>query len=631
MAMGCSTHRAENSTVGVVGVDADSTAAISRVQDAPIQSADFDALAAASRESGLWLSAWTLRGEVHRADGDGPDFLAACWRWSRRWRGCLSNTVRAYADRLTASDGLASADAGAELTDFARLPGLSVWLIPIIVRRRPMGVLVALRLSQPVDDEVLRRFCDDFELDVQALRSQEPMGADSWSAAIASRALLVRALADRMEWRTGSQQIDSLVQNLAHTYEELNLVYRVSAELDLVRDPQELLQRVAEETRMVSRARSIAFLISNSLWPQLQTDESGRSASDPADGDGVRCFVVNGECPVGKADVQRVANAVLVGMTPTAPHCLVNDVPSRSDLAWAGSWLRHAVLLPLTQRQRCLGAMLAMNCVDEGDFTSVDVQLLRAVADRVAACVENQRLYDNLAEMMMSLLRVLINSIDAKDPYTCGHSERVGFLSRRIAELVGLGPIESQRAYLAGLLHDVGKIGVPDAILGKPGKLTDEEYSILKKHPEIGAQILSGIRQVQDLIPGVMFHHERYDGRGYPSGLRGDGIPRLARIICLADCLDAMTTTRTYRAFLPPPLALAEVRRCAGTQFDPEIASALLGIDVVGLLTHAHRFAGSRLPEVRNPLAPPDSDPESASARWQILSREMFVTQVQTW
>jgi HD-GYP domain-containing protein (c-di-GMP phosphodiesterase class II) len=177
-------------------------------------------------------------------------------------------------------------------------------------------------------------------------------------------------------------------------------------------------------------------------------------------------------------------------------------------------------------------------------------------------------------------LRAMVNSVDAKDRYTCGHSERVAHISRALAQAAQLPPVDCDRVYLAGLLHDVGKIGVPDAILCKPGKLTTDEFDALKKHPEIGVRILSPVKQIRDLLPGVLYHHERMDGRGYPEGLAGEGIPRLGRMICLADCFDAMTTNRTYRSAMPLTLAIAEIRRCSGTQFDPALSELFLELDL---------------------------------------------------
>jgi HD-GYP domain-containing protein (c-di-GMP phosphodiesterase class II) len=128
-------------------------------------------------------------------------------------------------------------------------------------------------------------------------------------------------------------------------------------------------------------------------------------------------------------------------------------------------------------------------------------------------------------------------------------------------------------------LHDVGKIGVPESVLQKTGRLTPEEFEQIKKHPEIGARILRDVPQLEDILPGVLHHHERYDGRGYPAGLAGENIPLMGRIICLADCFDAMTSSRTYRKALPLEVALTEIRRCAGTQFDPVLSDEFLKID----------------------------------------------------
>jgi len=162
---------------------------------------------------------------------------------------------------------------------------------------------------------------------------------------------------------------------------------------------------------------------------------------------------------------------------------------------------------------------------------------------------------------------------------------------------------------MAGLLHDVGKIGVPEAVLQKAGRLDPEEFEQIKKHPEIGARILRDIKQVEDIIPGVLYHHERYDGKGYPSGKAGDGIPLFGRIICLADCFDAMTSSRTYRKALPLEVALTEIRRCSGTQFDPTLTDHFLRIGEQRLrdVLKDHHEQASKLLELQQSLTPPQS------------------------
>jgi HD-GYP domain-containing protein (c-di-GMP phosphodiesterase class II) len=151
-------------------------------------------------------------------------------------------------------------------------------------------------------------------------------------------------------------------------------------------------------------------------------------------------------------------------------------------------------------------------------------------------------------------------------------------LAKIIAQEAGLTDADAERIYMAGLLHDVGKIGVPESVLQKPGRLTAEEFEQMKKHPAIGARILADVKQIKDILPGVLHHHERYDGKGYPDGLSGQNIPLMGRIICLADCFDAMTSTRTYRKAMPLEVTLADIRRCSGTQFDPELTEAFLRI-----------------------------------------------------
>jgi putative nucleotidyltransferase with HDIG domain len=178
----------------------------------------------------------------------------------------------------------------------------------------------------------------------------------------------------------------------------------------------------------------------------------------------------------------------------------------------------------------------------------------------------------------ISTVRAMAEAIEAKDPYTRGHSERVGVYASRIARQLRCEPDFIERIYLAGLLHDVGKIGIPDAIITKPGKLTEEEYREIQRHPEIGARILEPVSFLSDVVDCVRHHHEWYDGsdRGYPDQLSGDKIPFPSRIILVADTVEAMTADRPYRQGLPLGRVIDEVRNFSGTQFDPTVADAFL-------------------------------------------------------
>jgi len=173
-------------------------------------------------------------------------------------------------------------------------------------------------------------------------------------------------------------------------------------------------------------------------------------------------------------------------------------------------------------------------------------------------------------------VQALAAAIDARDPATHDHSRRVALIARLIAEQMQLPREEIEEIELAALLHDIGKLGVPDAILRKPGKLTPSEWALVRTHPEVGAEILAGFPQLQRIVPLVRAHHERWDGTGYPCGLRGDAIPLGAAIIGLADALDTMLSDRPYRPALPLCEAVEEIRRCRATQFHPDVVDAFL-------------------------------------------------------
>ena len=186
--------------------------------------------------------------------------------------------------------------------------------------------------------------------------------------------------------------------------------------------------------------------------------------------------------------------------------------------------------------------------------------------------------YKQLEQAYMESIQTLRYTVEAKDAYTRGHSDRVSEYSVLIGEALGLPEEDIKKLKIGGLFHDIGKIGVPDSILQKAGKLSDDEYSEIKNHPSIGAHILSTASIFQDIIPIVKHHHERYDGKGYPSQLAGESIPYLARITAVADTFDAMTSKRSYRDSLPLDYVITEFERCKGTQFDPKIADVFIDI-----------------------------------------------------
>ena len=294
-----------------------------------------------------------------------------------------------------------------------------------------------------------------------------------------------------------------------------------------------------------------------------------------------------------------------------------------SDAAREGD--RHRTLAELRiERVVCVAVEVGRRChgfiylADGGAFRAAlepVAALVRAVASVSALAMANlerlrttERLEAEQCAMFDGTLQALIAAIDAKDPYTRGHSARVAEFATMIALRAGLSPAEADRVRLCGLVHDIGKIGVSEDVLRKPGKLTDEEFRHVAAHPVTGHDILRGIPQMADVLPGVLHHHERWDGRGYPHRIAGDAIPLLGRIIAVADALDAMTTSRTYRAARPMAEAVDEIARCAGTHFDPVLAGIVATMDrallqgVVGL----HVF-GPGAPAIATTAGPPQA------------------------
>ncbi len=194
---------------------------------------------------------------------------------------------------------------------------------------------------------------------------------------------------------------------------------------------------------------------------------------------------------------------------------------------------------------------------------------------RFAAYRKRQK---EIEKLSIEVTMALSQTIDAKDKYTKGHSNRVAKYSRMLARVLGENEKTQENIYYVALLHDIGKIGVPNAIINKPGKLTDEEYEIIKTHPVIGSDILKTISSMPEISIGARSHHERFDGKGYPDGLAGEEIPWIARIIGVADAYDAMTSNRSYRNYLPQEVVRAEIVKCRGIQFDPRVADAMLSL-----------------------------------------------------
>jgi HD-GYP domain-containing protein (c-di-GMP phosphodiesterase class II) len=248
------------------------------------------------------------------------------------------------------------------------------------------------------------------------------------------------------------------------------------------------------------------------------------------------------------------------------------------------SYLRASICVPSFYKRELIGILILGDKLSGDPYYEPEIDLFVTLANDVAMAVKNAELikdlkvaYEKEHELFIHTSIALATAIDARDRYTHGHSERVSHYSLVIAkEMIDQGKIEYDREFmetvqLSALLHDVGKIGIKDQILNKPAKLTAEEYEIMKEHVVIGANIVKPVSGLTHLADGILYHHERFDGKGYPAGLKGLDIPLIGRMVNVADSYDTITTARAYKEAISPQVAFDELKACAGTQFDPEI------------------------------------------------------------
>lgn len=247
----------------------------------------------------------------------------------------------------------------------------------------------------------------------------------------------------------------------------------------------------------------------------------------------------------------------------------------KPDRALREAGLESLLAIPLVSKESSKGVLL-LGLSDPGGFSEEDTFALDKIAAQMAVALENARLYEEMRELFISTVASLTNAIDAKSPWTMGHSERVMHLSVALAGELDLDEATTERIRLGSLLHDIGKIGVIDRLLDIHTPLSTSEIVPMRLHPEMGVAILAPIEKLRDVLPGILHHHEWFDGSGYPKGLKGDEIPLEARVIAVADAFDAIESNRPYRKSSPSSDPLNELRRNEGTQFDPRVVQALV-------------------------------------------------------
>jgi len=237
---------------------------------------------------------------------------------------------------------------------------------------------------------------------------------------------------------------------------------------------------------------------------------------------------------------------------------------------------KSILAVPLKTKDKLIGVGEVLNKRGGRSFTKEDVELFEALGEQAAIAMDNARLYKDLEDLFTSSISSLVSAIEAKDQYTKGHTAMVTKYSLMIADEMKLEPKQRKTLERSALLHDVGKIGMPDRILNKPGKLTEEEFEEVKRHPEKGAAITKPIKRLREITVGIKHHHERYDGSGYPDGLKAEAIPLISRIISVADAFDAMYSDRPYRSKLPVDECIRELEEGKGKQFDSKFTDAFI-------------------------------------------------------
>jgi len=349
-------------------------------------------------------------------------------------------------------------------------------------------------------------------------------------------------------------RLEKLNRELVYKVEELNLLNRIMSDFAVVGSTVDVFRRVVEMALEVAHADQAHFYVVNEDVDQPFRVASAAGREAPGAGDG----------GPGEALIARVAREDVPLLIPEANGH--NGLPEG---------LHSAMLVPLSIRRKVFGVLTATAGRRRVRFSEKDLYYLAFITRNAARSIENLALYENIYDNLFATLYAFVNALEARDVYTRQHSDRVAHIAMLLGEELGCSPEEIEVLNFAGHLHDIGKIGIRDAILLKRGELTPPEYEKIKAHPVIGANIVGQLGLWEKETAIIRSHHEHYDGTGYPDGLRGEAIPFLARVLAVADVFDAMASGRAYREKMEPPEVLAMMRRRAGAQFDPRVVETL--------------------------------------------------------
>jgi len=371
-----------------------------------------------------------------------------------------------------------------------------------------------------------------------------------------------------------------LFEQLERRVSELAILYEMDRRMAASLHVRDILDFAVQSIPRVIGAEACSLL----LWDEWEKALIVRAGEGwPGVGVG-KARYRQGEGLVGRVFLERrAANVPDVSADPRWKSKYGEDEKLPSGRA------RCALAVPLILGEKTLGVLNVVNKIPlpspvgtEGPgvsaFTEADEAILTSVASQMAVALENARLYEDLRDLSIATIRSLATAIDARDPYTRGHSEGVTRLAVQLARELGWDEADLEMLEFAALLHDVGKIAVPDAILRKPGPLTSEEWDVMHRHPYYSRQIVAPVEPLRRLTPWIYHHHERWDGTGYPDGLKGEAIPLAARIIAVADVWDALRSDRPYRKAWPEKKALEYIREQAGQHFDPQVVEVFLRV-----------------------------------------------------
>lgn len=437
--------------------------------------------------------------------------------------------------------------------------------IPVTARGGEPLVAVGLYLSRTVTQtSEVARAAPIFGLTPEQLlpwcQTQVPVAADTVE-------LVADLLAAKLQADLRAHQLEDengkLSSHITSTFEEISILYRLTHNLKLSSNCEDLATMALNWLSAVIPAEG--------LLVHFVAPEPSRNATEPP----AAKHISHGRCPL---DTTAFAELVAKLQCKPSGRAVVLNRAATSAADWTCPSVRELIIVPLAEGERSFGWLAAINHRHHAEFGTIEANLLSSVAAILGIHSSNLDLYRQQADVLAEVVRAMSSTIDAKDPYTRGHSDRVAHVSVRLAQELGCDSETLKTLYMAGLLHDLGKIGIDDNVLRKPGKLTEAEFEHVKTHVEIGYRILRDLRKMQSVLPVVLHHHESWDGRGYPHGLKGDEIPFLARIAAVADAYDAMASDRPYRNGMPDEQLDEIIRQGAGKQWDARVVEAFFKV-----------------------------------------------------